>query len=283
MNATVPSSCADLRRPWPDLVDPATTALFLDIDGTLLDMAPTPSSVAIPTQLIELLRQTHEVFNGAVAILTGRQISEADNLLYPLRLVGSGVHGCEIRRENEGTIVSQPSSIDEDLLTALFALVPAIPGVVVEPKGPGVAVHYRLAPLRRREIESRVRGLVADRTSKLVVSVGRMVIEIIPPGRSKGTALETILALPPFLGRTPVMIGDDVGDEPAFAIAAHCGGAGLKVAGEHFDRDVADFGGPADVRAWLGKLIDRYSDQRCSRECSGIAECQSAARATEAT
>lgn len=242
--------------PSPESIDVASTALFLDIDGTLLDLAPTPGSVVIPPKLVALLRTALVIFDGAVAINTGRCISDADELLSPLKLVTAGVHGCELRSQYQGTIVPESGDIDPYLLSALNLIADLIPGVLIEPKGPGIAVHYRLVPLRRNDVEARVRALIADHSRTLIVSCGRMVLEILPRHRSKGTAIEALLALTPFSGRKPLVIGDDVGDEPAFAVAARYGGIALKVAGERFSQESADFDGPVAVRNWLAHLVE---------------------------
>ena len=242
--------------PSPESIDVASTALFLDIDGTLIDLAPTPGSVVIPPKLVALLRTALVIFDGAVAINTGRCISDADELLSPLKLVTAGVHGCELRSQYQGTIVPESGDIDPYLLSALNLIADLIPGVLIEPKGPGIAVHYRLVPLRRNDVEARVRALIADHSRTLIVSCGRMVLEILPRHRSKGTAIEALLALTPFSGRKPLVIGDDVGDEPAFAVAARYGGIALKVAGERFSQESADFDGPVAVRNWFAHLVE---------------------------
>jgi trehalose 6-phosphate phosphatase len=236
---------------------PETCALFLDMDGTLLDMAPSPEAVRIPSGLPQLLQSLSDGLGGALAILTGRQIVEVDRLLNPLRLPASGVHGAQFRRSPEHGIETCSPELPAELVAQLAALEGRMPGVRAEAKGPGFAVHYRVVPHVQSELERQLRALLVDYASSVVLSRGRKIFEIIPIGQTKGTALVSFCDLPRFKGRRPVMIGDDVGDEPAFAAASRLGGVGLRVAGEHFGRDAANLNGPADVHHLLMRILER--------------------------
>jgi trehalose 6-phosphate phosphatase len=237
--------------------NPSRFALFLDVDGTLLDIAATPAEVVVPPQLAPLLARIGKGLDGAMAILTGRQLAEIDALLAPLQLVGGGVHGAELRTEAGTPIVRVAMSIPASLVDQVIELANGMPGIIAEPKGPGLALHYRQAPELKAVLESRVRLLLSRYADELVLCPGRKLFEIIPAGHSKGTALETLSKLPTFAGRLPVMIGDDVGDVPALAAAQRLGGFGLRVAGEQFVPSSADLHGPANVLGWLHRLADR--------------------------
>jgi trehalose 6-phosphate phosphatase len=239
-------------------------ALFIDIDGTLLGVAPTPDAVRVPAGLVSLLDGVRSGLGGAVAVLTGRRIADVDRLFAPLLFVASGVHGTEMRAEPAGSIVALAPDIPHSIIQAVCGIRGIDPGVLVEPKGSGVAVHYRNAPLAQRALESEVAALVASSSYDLVLRKGRKVLEAVPRGYSKGTALAAIAASAPFKGRRPIMIGDDVGDEPAFAAAERLGGLGLRVAGEHFSLDEADFSGVESVHAWLGLLSDTLATSGAS-------------------
>lgn len=236
---------------------PHRCALFLDMDGTLLEMAASPEAVRVPTGLTTLLQSLSDGLGGALAILTGRQVIEADRLLDPLKLPASGVHGAQVRRARDGEIETCSPELPAELVAQLVALEGKMPGIRAEAKGPGFAVHYRVVPHVQPELETTLRRLLADYASNVVLSRGRKIFEIVPIGTTKGTSLVSFCAQAEFAGRKPVMIGDDVGDEPAFAAAARLGGTGLRVAGEHFGRDAANLEGPADVYRLLTRVMQR--------------------------
>lgn len=255
-------TCRVMSNADPDRDDgilnaPAKCAIFLDMDGTLLEMAPTPESVKVPEGLAPLLGQLHRRLGGAIAIITGRQICEADRILSPLRLTAAGVHGAEIRLSPDDDIKLKSPRLPSDLVAQLVALEGRMPGVRAEPKGPGLAMHYRLVPHVAPALHEQLEHLLRDYASRVVLSHGRKIFEIVPLGNTKGTALATFVDLPAFKGRKPVMIGDDVGDEPAFAAATRLGGTALRVAGEHFPRDAANLAGPADVLSLLSRVVSR--------------------------
>ncbi|MGZ5914942.1 MAG: trehalose-phosphatase, partial [Hyphomicrobium sp.] len=191
--------------------NPSRYALFLDVDGTLLDIAATPDEVVVPRELAPLLARIAKGLDGALAILTGRQLVEIDVLLEPLRLVGAGVHGAELRAAPSDSIVRVATSLPGSLVDQALELANGMPGIIAEPKGPGLALHYRQAPELKAVLEARIRLLLTRYVDELVLCPGRKLFEIIPAGHSKGTALETLAKLPTFAGRLPVMIGDDVG------------------------------------------------------------------------
>jgi trehalose 6-phosphate phosphatase len=232
------------------LADTREWALFVDIDGTLLDMAPTPDAVRVPPELVQTLGDLKTSLNGAVAFVTGRRIVDVDRFFAPLRMVALGVHGAEARIAPRGPIEPLVEPVPRDLTMAVRAATEAMPGILVEDKGVGLAVHYRNAPQMRGAIELELRRIVM-RWERFTLRHGRKVLELVAKERSKGTGLVWLSGLPIFKGRRPVMIGDDSGDEPALKAAERLGGMGLRVAGEHFGRDEADFDSPASVRSWL--------------------------------
>jgi trehalose 6-phosphate phosphatase len=235
----------------PQIDDPINVALFLDLDGTVFDIAASPTEVGTPPGLTTTLGRLQAALDGAVAVLTGRQIEEVDRLLTPLRLTAAGVHGAELRLEPEGTIEVASDTVPTPLLAAVEQLADATPGLLVEPKGVSIAVHYRAAPDMERMLKTALLGLLDSHQSQLVLSHGRRVFELTPRSSTKGTALARLMEQSRFRGRVPVMIGDDMPDEAALDTAARLGGVGLKVKGEHFARGTAHFSGPADVRRWL--------------------------------
>lgn len=247
------------------LANPRACALFLDVDGTLLDLAATPKSVRVPEGLVGILQRLSLAFDGAVAIITGRLISEIDLLLSPLRLTASGVHGAEFRRAPDREIERVTARLPSDVIQSMRKLALDIPGVIAEPKGAGLAVHYRQAPHAEHDILTALEASLDSHAGAFELLPGKRLFEIIPSGLSKGTALNALSTLPAFRGRTPIMIGDDIGDEAAFAAAEGLHGFALRVAGEHYPTDVSDFAGPRSVVSWLDSLSRRLAQAERAR------------------
>jgi trehalose 6-phosphate phosphatase len=252
------SSPRPLSAPPADLADPATTALFLDIDGTLLDIAPTPLEVRVSDALRETLAKLRATFGGAVAFISGRPVAEMDRLFHPLRLAAVGGHGAEIRfAPDSETRRSEAATFDDDL-RAVFARIGRIgDGIIVEDKGFSLAIHYRLAPHLGGEIMKCVTEVCQEdpRCSSLDILPGKLVIEIKPGGFDKGTGLREMMSVPPFTGRRPIFVGDDVTDVAAFAVLPDFGGTGLSVSGI-VPGAAFNFDGPQDVRRWLRSLCE---------------------------
>jgi trehalose 6-phosphate phosphatase len=237
-------------------------ALLLDLDGTLIDIARSPMQVHIEPGLIPLLQRLDHLLDGAVGVVTGRQIEQVSKLLAPFYPPTAGVHGTQLRPGGNGPISALAPDVPNSLMTQLRLLFEGMPGIVIEPKGAVVAVHYRLAPAEQERIEDVLKALVASASHSLVLSHGRMVFELVPGGFSKASGVRALYELPAFTGRRPVMIGDDVSDEDGFEAAVGLGGFGLRVAGEHFPASSAHFSGPQDVRNWLADIADTLSRQR---------------------
>jgi len=242
------------------LGNPGKVALFLDMDGTLLDLAATPESVVVPGGLVDLLRRLANGLGGALAIVTGRRISEVDHILTPLRLAVSGVHGAELRVLASGPIERMTSDLADDVVESLRQLAARAPGAFAEPKGSGLAIHYRRAPEAESAIAADLREFHARNPDKFDIWPGRKVFEVIPKGYSKGTAISMLTAESPFKDRVPIMIGDDVGDEPAFSAAERLSGYALRVGGENFDASRSDFEDPQSVLRWLEALARRTTN-----------------------
>ena len=253
--ASQPSPSTSARNRVEQLLRKQTPiALFLDIDGTLLEMALTPTTVRVPPGLSELLSVVATHLSGAMAIVTGRPIAEADELLQPLKFIAAGVHGAEMRTTVTGEIKPLTPSFSPSLLHDIRMAAVSLPGIVTEDKGTGIAMHYRLAPELRDSLLMTLESLVPKYPDQFAIWEGRKVVEILPVGFSKGRALRTLAGLPEFADRVPIMIGDDIADIGAFHAAEELGGFGLKVAGEHFSKKEAAFAGPADVLGWLTAL-----------------------------
>jgi trehalose 6-phosphate phosphatase len=235
----------------PDL--DRTNALFLDLDGTLLEIAETPESVVVPPGLPQLLEGLRSQLDGALAIVTGRSIGVVDDLLNPFVATAAGEHGASMRYQ-DGKIEEMPKglAVPEAWREALVAAAERWPGVLVEPKPHGVAIHYRLVPERGNEVWRLVRALVPQDHPWFRLIPAREAVEIGPRAASKGHAVEQLMARQPFQGRRPIFVGDDFTDEAGMEAARQFGGQGLRVA--------EVFGGqPAAVRAWLMRGVELLS------------------------
>jgi trehalose 6-phosphate phosphatase len=239
-----------------DKFEARSIALFLDLDGTLIDIARRPDLVRPPNDMAPLLRRIVDSLGGALAILSGRSIADIDALTAPLRLPAAGVHGAERRREPDGAVVVHATPVPMELLAEIRSFVGDRKGLMVETKTYAVAVHYREAPEEEARLAEGLRVILAQFPGERVLVGGRRVFEIAPREASKGAALTDFMRLPPFAGRRPIMIGDDATDETAMAAARRLGGEGLKVAGEHFPAVAAQFANPAEVFSWLRALAD---------------------------
>lgn len=203
-------------------------ALFLDVDGTLVDIASDPDAIRLDPRVPVLLAALTGALGGAVAIVSGRAIDELDRLLGSPTLPVAGQHGLE--RRTAAGVVERASPDREALIAmaeALDAFVLTAPGIRLEKKEMSVALHYRQAPEREDDARTLVVDLVERHGESFHVQEGKMVLEIKPKGVTKGTAVEAFLEETPFKGRIPVFIGDDLTDEDGF-LAAHARG-GLSI------------------------------------------------------
>ena len=233
-------------------LDPSRDALFLDVDGTLLDIAARPGDVAVEEGLPAVLERLSARLGGALALITGRDIATIDGLFASARFAMAGVHGAELRLPDGRTRHQPPHPALDGIKAGLAEWVAARPGLLLEDKERAVAVHYRGQPQAAGEVEAHLRALAAAAGPELTVQPGKMVMEIRPAAADKGVALGTLMALPPFRGRRPLMIGDDLTDEPAFAAAMAAGGRACRV-GAADGPTAAEmcFADPAAVRRWL--------------------------------
>jgi trehalose 6-phosphate phosphatase len=202
-------------------------ALFLDFDGTMVDIAPQPQAVHVPQPFLFVLRDLHQRLKGAVAVISGRPLTQIDAFLHPLRLPVAGVHGAERRSEDGQVHLLDTHPLDHVEAVAL-SLAAGNPGLLVENKRGSVALHYRQRP-ELEDLCLRAMQQAVEESPGLTLQRGKMVAEAKPGGASKGRAIEDFLAEPPFAGRTPVFIGDDVTDEAGFSTVQRLGGTGIKV------------------------------------------------------
>jgi trehalose 6-phosphate phosphatase len=234
-------------------------AFFLDIDGTLLEYAPHPQEVRVGSELLELLERLHAAAGGAVALVSGRSVQDIDNLFAPLAFPAAGQHGTE-RRTLDGSVRLHTPPL-EDLGRAaadIVHLTAAHSGLVFENKGMTLALHYRLAPGLRTLAERAMRIIAAGLGDGFELQTGKFVVEIKPSGKDKGSAIAEFAAEPPFAGRRPVFIGDDLTDEPGFEVVNRAGGHSVKV-GPGITRARWHLFDAAAVRRWLASYADQFA------------------------
>ncbi|KKC32185.1 trehalose-phosphatase [Devosia psychrophila] len=215
-----------------DAISPAIPllAIFTDFDGTLVELADTPDSIQVDDTLADQIQRAVTELDSAFAVLTGREISDIDKYLAPLHLPIAGAHGTQRRRADGFVETVDPAAVlgAEQIAQALESLVIANPSLILEPKEGAVALHYRQAP----ELEDAVRIAMEEAVHNVpdfTLVPGKMVLEARPRAASKGEALRAFMREEPFLGRTPIFIGDDTTDEDAFIAAQDLGGVGIKL------------------------------------------------------
>ena len=236
--------------------------LFLDVDGTLIELTDTPFDTRAGDELKTVLKEVAERLGGALALVSGRSIEYLDALFAPLRLPSAGLHGIERRK---ATGVMHGASFTDSQLdrarTALKEFVHDHPGTLLEDKGRTIGLHFRLAPQFEPEAREAVAEIAAGLGTHYHVQAGSMMLEIKPRGFNKGNAVKAFMGEPPFSGRRPVYVGDDLTDLDGFRVADAQGGVsiavGERIQGQYHLPD------PAAVREWLkdiAGLIDSHHE-----------------------
>lgn len=237
------------ESPPPPLSRLAPAALFLDFDGTLVELADAPGAIGVPPGLRPLLDGLAERLGGRLAIVSGRAIDDLRSHLGSCAAVLSGSHGAELRYADGRRVpVSAPSGLAA-AREAMHRFAAGSPGLLVEDKPAGVALHYRRAPERELSVAAFVEALAGR--SGLALQHGKMVAELRPAGTDKGAALRRLMAEPPFAGARPVFVGDDLTDEHGFEAAAALDGAGVLVGPPRATAAQWRLDDVAAVTAWL--------------------------------
>jgi trehalose 6-phosphate phosphatase len=205
-------------------------ALFLDVDGTLLEHADHPQEVHVEARLCVLLSDLLSSCGGAVALISGRSVADLDRLFAPLRFPAAGQHGAE-RRSADGSMHRHMTPTDRlhKAAASLARLSAVHSGLVVENKGISLALHYRRAPALAALAEREMRAVAASLGEAFELQAGKFVYEVKAGGKDKGSAIAEFMAEPPFAGRTPVFVGDDLTDEHGFALINRSNGHSIKV------------------------------------------------------
>lgn len=225
------------------------TALLLDCDGTLLDIAPNPDAVVVPRGLPATLRRLRAQMGDALAIVTGRPVDQIDGLFPGIPFAVAGEHGGAIRTAPGAGLVRVPlPDPPVDWVMEAARLAEQHPGALLEQKQRGFVLHYRAAPEAGPALGAAVERLIAPLGDGFQMMAALMAWEVRPRGANKGSAVETLMTAAPFLGRKPFFVGDDVTDEDGMEAARKLGGAGLRV-------DTA-FGTAEGFRQWLARAAE---------------------------
>ena len=228
--------------------------LFLDVDGTLIEFRADPASVVADAELKTLLKRAKEKFGGALALVSGRLLATLDAMLAPLHLSASGLYGFE-RRDPKGGVHRRTASVHalDDARGVILEFAAAHPGLVAEDKGNAIALHYRGAPALGAECRRIVYQAASGLWPMFQVIAGSMVVEIVPAGASKATAIEEFMLEPPFANRIPIALGDDFSDCEAFTAVHRHGGlalaVGRRIYGDHCLENCQA------ARRWLSTLV----------------------------
>ena len=242
-------------------------ALFVDIDGTLVDFARRPGDVRLDADLLCLLARLQHLLDGAVAVLSGRDLADVDRLLKPLVLPAGALHGLQCRDAN-GRVRSllPPAAWATRVGRECEALAESLPGVWLERKAAvAFALHYREAPSQGAAVLGGAARIAAASGGRYRLQPGNHVAELKPAGADKGDALASLLQAPPFRGRAPLVLGDDLTDEPAFAMAETLGGVGVIVGPRRPTAARHTLSSPKHTGRWLAALATRLEHAQGAR------------------
>lgn len=248
------------KVPLPEFAD--RWALFLDVDGTIVEIAEHPLAVHVEPLLIEALGRLQRVADGALAFVSGRSVADLDQLFAPLHLAIAGQHGAELRHANGNVALERSDRFASTAARgALARLAARHEGLYFEDKGAALAMHFRRVPALGPLVERTLREVALGSEGEFVLQNGKMVWELVPHGKNKGGAIAELMREPPFAGRVPVFIGDDVTDEEGFALVAEMSGHAIKVdpgpsVAQHRIADVVQ------VRSWLGAYADWLENRK---------------------
>ena len=234
--------------PMGTLLSQGSLAVFLDFDGTLVQIAPDPDAIVVPPDLGDRLRSLRDRLEGRLALVSGRALDDVERHLGRLDLARAGSHGLDRIYADGRPAGEMPEPLPDEVIAKLRSFA-RDHGLRYEPKAHGGALHYR----QRLQCEKQAQAFVADLAAAhgLAVKRGKAVAELVRPGASKRGAVEAFMEEPPFIGAMPLFIGDDVTDEDGFAGVADYGGFGIAVGERHSERARYRLDNVAAVHHWL--------------------------------
>ena len=243
----------------PTTIDTAATALFLDIDGTLLDIRDRPDDVAASEDLLQMLDALSARLGGALSLISGRSIADIDRVFAPARFPAAGSHGAEVRLHPQDEVETATATLPDDVVLELADFAAAHEGLLLEHKLGGASLHYRMAPELLEPCRRLVDGLMDRVGQDFRLIPGKMVFELAPRSHNKGQAIAAMMEREPFAGRRPVFVGDDVTDEDGFRAVNDMQGVSIRVGEDRNSAATFMLDDVAAVRRWLATLIDHTS------------------------
>lgn len=239
----------------PDKLSFSNVALFLDVDGTLLEIANHPQDVAADAELVDRLEHISTVLDGAIALISGRSIVELDRVFSGMHFAAAGEHGAEMRLKHASLPRQSIPDLPGTCLSDAERFASENEGVVLEKKAAGLSLHYRQAPQAEAAARALVDSIMAGIGTEFRLIEGKMVLEIAPQSHNKGEAVRKFLENEPFRNRQPVFVGDDVTDEDGFRAVNDLGGISIRV-GQRPDSEAAYvLANVSDVHLWLTRTF----------------------------
>ncbi len=259
MSTATPAIACARRDPLPPPPLPdanARWAVFLDVDGTLLDFADDPLAVQPGAALLTLLHALHRVLDGALALVSGRELADLDRLFGAAHWAAAGLHGLQLRHADgsyrDFKVAPAQQAHMRDLARTLAA---RFDGVQIEDKHAAVALHCRRAPAQLAALHEAALAVIRQLPG-YELQPGNLVLEFKPTGMDKGRAVLELLQREPFAGRQPVYLGDDLTDEHAFASINALHGLSVRIGMREPSLAAFTLPGPAAAEAWLTRVLD---------------------------
>ena len=238
----------------PDNLESCRLALFLDVDGTLLDIEDHPAGVHADPALVALLSRLAAGLGGALSLISGRTVADLDRIFAPARFAAAGAHGAELRLHPEDAVRCSESSLPPSILERMQTFARDEPGLLLEEKRGGVSLHYRRAPRLEEACTHFVQRLLPEIDKDFRVIAGKMVLELAPIEHNKGAAISEMMQRDPFAGRRAVFVGDDVTDEDGFRAVNSLDGVTIRVGGHRGSEAKYSLADVAAVRRWLRSI-----------------------------
>jgi trehalose 6-phosphate phosphatase len=245
--------------PPPDNLEPSRLALFLDVDGTLLNIEDHPAGVKADPSLVALLTHLSKGFGGALSLISGRPIDDLDRIFGGARFAAAGGHGAELRLHPDDPVAISKCSLPAAILERIRAFAGTDPGLLLEEKHGGVSLHYRRAPEFEERCTEFVHGLLPELRQDFRLIAGKMVFEFAPKDHHKGAAITEMMQHDPFANRRATFVGDDVTDEDGFRAVNAMEGITIRVGGSRDSEAVYSLTDVAAVRYWLESIAKRIT------------------------